>query len=187
MPPRSPAIPVEDFRKFVAIVRRLRRECPWDRRQTHRSLRASLLEETYEVIDSLDRGKVLELRGELGDILLHVVLHATIAEQNGEFTLAAILREISKKLIRRHPHVFAGTRVSGAEEVKKNWESLKLTEGRRSYVDGVPLHLPALQRFSELPPPKFPMVVPDHVSTSLAHYGAAVQLPVVGQPSVAGA
>ena len=150
MPPRSPAIPVEDFRKFVAIVRRLRRECPWDRRQTHRSLRASLLEETYEVIDSLDRGKVLELRGELGDILLHVVLHATIAEQNGEFTLAAILREISKKLIRRHPHVFAGTRVSGAEEVKKNWESLKLAEGRRSYVDGVPLHLPALQRATRL-------------------------------------
>lgn len=150
MPSRSPTIPVEDFRKFVRIVRRLRRECPWDRRQTHRSLRVSLLEETYEVIDSLDRGKVLDLRGELGDILLHVVLHATIAEQNGEFTLAGILQEISTKLIRRHPHVFAGARVTGAEQVKKNWESLKIAEGRRSYVDGVPLHLPALQRATRI-------------------------------------
>jgi MazG family protein len=146
MPRKYPPIPVEDFRRFVRIIRRLRRDCPWDRRQTHRSLRASLLEETYEVIDSLDRGKVLDLRGELGDILLHVVLHATIAEQNGEFTLPGILREISEKLIRRHPHVFAGVRVSGAEEVRRNWDQLKLGEGRRSYVDGVPLHLPALQR-----------------------------------------
>jgi MazG family protein len=150
MPKRYPPIPAGEFREFVKVIRRLRRDCPWDRKQTHRSLRASLLEETYEVIDSLDRGRVLDLRGELGDILLHVVLHATIAEQNGEFTLAEILREISRKLIRRHPHVFGRLRVTGAEEVRRNWEQLKLAEGRRSYVDGVPLHLPALQRATRL-------------------------------------
>ena len=146
MKKKYPAIPAADFRRFVRIVRRLRRDCPWDRRQTHRSLRESLLEETYEVIESLDRNRVDELQGELGDLLLHIVLQATIAEQNGEFTLRQVIGDIGKKLIRRHPHVFGNLPVSGAEEVKRNWETLKLAEGRRSYLDGVPKHLPALQR-----------------------------------------
>jgi tetrapyrrole methylase family protein/MazG family protein len=146
MPKTHPRIPAREFRDFVRIVRRLRRDCPWDRRQTHRSLRTSLIEETYEVIESLDRNRVLDLRGELGDLLLHVALHASIAEQKGEFTFRQVIADINAKLIRRHPHVFGTATVKGAEEVKRNWEQIKLSEGRRSYLDGVPRHLPALQR-----------------------------------------
>ncbi len=146
MPQRYPAIPVSEFRKFVSIVRRLRKDCPWDRQQTHRSLRESLLEETYEVMESLDNDDIQELRNELGDLMLHVVLHGTIAEQSGEFTLAEVLDSISKKLVRRHPHVFGTTRVSDAEEVRRNWERLKLEEGRSSLLQGVPRRMPSLQR-----------------------------------------
>jgi tetrapyrrole methylase family protein / MazG family protein len=146
MPQRYPAIPVNEFRKFVSIVRRLRKDCPWDRQQTHRSLRESLLEETYEVLESLDNDDIQELRNELGDLMLHVVLHGTIAEQSGEFTLAEVLDSISKKLVRRHPHVFGTTRVSDAEEVTRNWETLKLEEGRSSLLQGVPRRMPSLQR-----------------------------------------
>lgn len=145
MPRRYPPIPTADFRQFVRVVRRLRKECPWDRKQTHRSLRDSLIEETYEVVESLDRGHVSNLRGELGDLLLHVVLQATIAEQAGEFTLREVLSDINAKLVRRHPHVFGSAPVSGPEEVRRNWEALKLAEGRRSLLEGIPRHLPALQ------------------------------------------
>jgi tetrapyrrole methylase family protein/MazG family protein len=146
MAARYPSIPISEFRDFVRIIRRLRRDCPWDRRQTHRSLRESLIEETYEVIESLDRNRISDLRGELGDILLHIVLHSTIAEQNGEFTLRQVLQDINQKLIRRHPHVFGRVKVRGTDDVKRNWEQIKLAEGRASYLEGVPRHLPALQR-----------------------------------------
>jgi XTP/dITP diphosphohydrolase len=109
-------------------------------------LRDGLIEETYEVVDALDRRRLDHLRSELGDLLLHVVLHATIAEQAGEFTLKEVLRGIAAKLVRRHPHVFGPVRVSGAEEVRRNWEVIKLAEGRRSVLEGVPRHLPSLQR-----------------------------------------
>ena len=143
---RYPAVPREEFARFVGIVRRLRKECPWDRSQTHRSLRESLIEETYEVIEALDRRDVAELRGELGDLLLHVAMHGVIAEQAGEFTLEDVLREISAKLIRRHPHVFGAKKVRGAGDVLRNWEALKMNEGRRSVLEGVPPGMPALQR-----------------------------------------
>lgn len=141
-----PAIPAAEFRRFVRVIRKLRKECPWDRKQTHRSLRDSLIEETYEVIDALDRRRHDHLQAELGDLLLHVALQATIAEQAGEFTMKDVLEGISAKLIRRHPHVFGTTHVAGAEEVKRNWEAIKLAEGRRSLLEGVPRHLPSLQR-----------------------------------------
>ncbi|HUI10663.1 MAG TPA: nucleoside triphosphate pyrophosphohydrolase [Bacteroidota bacterium] len=140
------ALPVAEFRAFVAIVRRLRKECPWDRKQTHRSLRGSLLEETYETLDALERPGAGELEGELGDILLQVLLHATIAEESGEFTLRDVLRGISDKLVRRHPHVFGTARARSAGHVVANWEAIKMREGRRSVLDGVPRALPALQR-----------------------------------------
>ena len=146
MPKRPPPIPITEFKDFVRIVRRLRRECPWDRQQTHRSLRASLIEETYEVIQALDEGNYEELRKELGDVLLHIGMHATIAEEGGDFTLQAILQGINDKLIRRHPHVFGKKRVRGASEVKRNWEKLKMDEGRVSVLQGVPRGMPALQR-----------------------------------------
>lgn len=146
MPTRYPQIPADEFRRFVQIVRRLRRDCPWDRKQTHRSLRESLIEETYEVIETLDDDDIGELKNELGDLLLHVVLHATIAEQSGEFTLRRVIESINEKLIRRHPHVFGTVKVKDDLEVKRNWETLKMAEGRTSLLDGVPRRMPALQR-----------------------------------------
>jgi len=127
-------------------VRRLRRDCPWDRKQTHRSLRDALIEEAYEVVEALDLNDRGELREELGDLLLHIAMHATIAEQASEFTLKNVLTDISDKLIRRHPHVFGKKRARTANDVKKNWEALKMGEGRTSVLDGVPRWLPALQR-----------------------------------------
>lgn len=150
MPKTGPPIPAASFRRFVRIVRRLRKECPWDRKQTHRSLRQALIEEAYEMVDGIDRGDMKELRGELGDLLLHIVLHSRIAEESNEFTLGEVIDEITRKMIRRHPHVFARTKVRGAEEVRRNWERIKMTEGRTSLLEGVPRHLPALQRAQRL-------------------------------------
>lgn len=141
-----PPVSVAEFTRFIRIVRRLRRDCPWDRKQTHRSLRESLLEETYEVIEALDRRDTVELRKELGDLALHVAMQATIAEQAGEFTLEEVFYGINEKLIARHPHVFGGSTVRGARQVLENWERLKMKEGRTSVLEGVPRAMPALQR-----------------------------------------
>lgn len=141
---------MEQFVQLVEIVRRLRRDCPWDREQTHASIRHSLIEETYEVVEAIDQQNLVELRRELGDLLLHVVFHAVIAEQEKEFTLEDVVRSISEKLVRRHPHVFGDVQVDGAEHVKRNWEKLKLHEGRESVIDGVPRELPALLRAHRL-------------------------------------
>ena len=134
----------KEFSRFVEITKRLRRECPWDREQTHASIRHSLIEEAYEVVETIDHGNIAELKKELGDLLLHVVFHANIAEETSEFTLKEVIDGISKKLIDRHPHVFGDTKVTGSHEVKQNWEKLKMKEGRESLMDGVPRHLPAL-------------------------------------------
>jgi XTP/dITP diphosphohydrolase len=132
--------------QFIRIVRRLRKECPWDRKQTHQSLRHSLIEETYEVVEALDRNNLEELKKELGDLLLHVMMQTTIAEQAGEFALRDVVKEITDKLVRRHPHVFGTRKVRNASEVRQNWEDIKMEEGRRSLLEGVPRRMPALQR-----------------------------------------
>jgi tetrapyrrole methylase family protein / MazG family protein len=136
----------EPIEKFVKIVRRLRKDCPWDREQTHKSIRHSLIEETYEVIEAIDQNDPDELKKELGDLLLHIVLHAVIAEEEKSFTLEDIIDSISEKMIRRHPHVFADTVVANSHDVKRNWEHIKLAEGRKSVIDGVPKEMPALLR-----------------------------------------
>jgi tetrapyrrole methylase family protein / MazG family protein len=141
-----PRVPTKDLEKLVKIVRRLRRECPWDREQTHQTIRHSLIEEAYETVEALDQNNLEELKKELGDLLLHVVMHATIAEQAKEFTLKDVVHNITKKLIHRHPHVFGTKQVRTATEVKHQWERLKLDEGRSSVLDGVPKGMPALQR-----------------------------------------
>lgn len=145
-PRRHPPVPRDTFDRLVKIVRRLRRECPWDREQTHQSIRHNLIEEAYEVVEALDAEDMESLRGELGDLLLHVVMHAVMAEQAGTFSLKQVVDGISTKLIRRHPHVFGTAAAGDAGEVLRNWEQLKLAEGRTSVLDGVPGHLPALQR-----------------------------------------
>jgi tetrapyrrole methylase family protein/MazG family protein len=141
----------EDLKRFdalVEIIARLRAPdgCPWDRKQTHASLRGSLLSECYEVLAALDEGDTEKLRGELGDLLLQVVLQAQIATDNGEFELGEVIEGINKKLIHRHPHVFGSAQARDAEEVMYNWEELKEEEREEgvSMLAGVPGEMPAL-------------------------------------------
>jgi len=139
-----------DVRRFDGlfhVVGRLHAEdgCPWDREQTHESLRPHLLEESYETLEAIDRGDLASLTEELGDVLLQVVMHAAVAERLDEFSFGDITEHIAGKLIRRHPHVFGDATASSAEEVYQNWETLKQAEKpRTSILDGVPQTLPAL-------------------------------------------
>ncbi len=138
------------FNEFVEIVKRLRKECPWDREQTNDSIKAATIEEAYEVVEAIERKNYEELRNELGDLLLHVVFHTIIASESNNLTIDDVIDSIREKLIRRHPHVFGDVKVSGSAEVKKNWEEIKLEEGRNSVLEGVPEMLPALQRAHRL-------------------------------------
>ncbi len=138
------------FKELYEIVKRLRLECPWDREQTNDSIKANTIEEAYEVVEAIDEKNYDELKKELGDLLLHVVFHSVIAAEDNHFKLDEVIDSINEKLIRRHPHVFGDVEVSGTKEVLKNWESIKLTEGRESVLDGVPRMLPALQRAHRL-------------------------------------
>ena len=138
--------PVEEFNEFVQIVKKLRNDCPWDKEQTHESIRHLLLEETYEVLEAIDNKNYEELKKELGDLLLHVAFNAVIAEGNEQFELKDVINSINKKLIERHPHVFGNVKVEGKKDVLRNWEHIKLNEGRKSILDGVPKELPALTR-----------------------------------------
>lgn len=138
------------FTEFVQIVKRLRKECPWDREQTNDSIKANTIEEAYEVVEAIDNKDFVELKKELGDLLLHVVFHTQIAEEDNQFNIDDVINSIKEKLIRRHPHVFGEVQVLNSNEVKKNWEEIKLSEGRESVLDGVPKHLPALQRAHRL-------------------------------------
>jgi XTP/dITP diphosphohydrolase len=133
--------------ELVAVMDRLRNACPWDREQTHRSLARYLLEETYETLEAIEAGDLTHLREELGDLLLQVYFHSRIAQEAGEagFTVDEVAGDIVEKLVRRHPHVFADLDVADADEVDRNWESIKAAEkGRTSLLDGIPAAMPAL-------------------------------------------
>src|ERR1700719_4172260 len=139
---------MERVAALVEVVRRLRAPdgCPWDREQPHAWLRASLLEEAYELLEAIVENSTPKLREELGDVLLQVLLQWVIAERTKEFTLRAVADSVREKLVRRHPHVFGSTVVSGSDEVVRNWEALTAKEyGRESALDGVQRSLPALQ------------------------------------------
>lgn len=142
------------FDRLVNIMARLRGEngCPWDREQTHESLKPYLVEETYEVIDAIDSGDMKNLKEELGDFLLQVVFHATLAKESGEFGMDDVCDGICEKLIRRHPHVFGQSEADTAEKVLRQWNEIKKVEKteRKSILDGVPKSLPALLRASLL-------------------------------------
>jgi tetrapyrrole methylase family protein/MazG family protein len=140
------------FAHLAEIMARLRSTegCPWDREQTHQSLRPYLLEETYEVLEALDQQDADELCKELGDLLLQVVFHAQIAGESGSFTLSEVIAGITEKLIRRHPHVFGDAKINSASEQHALWEKLKKAEGKTSVIEGVPAALPALQRAQRL-------------------------------------
>ena len=138
--------PSDKFEDFVKLVAILRKECPWDRKQTHHSVKDNLIEEAYEAVEAIDEENFDELSKELGDLLLHVVFHSKMASEKNHFTINDVILKISEKLIRRHPHVFGTKEVKNEVEVASNWESIKLTEGKESILDGVPKHLPGLIR-----------------------------------------
>ncbi len=140
----------EKFSELVDIIHKLRKECPWDREQTNDSLKGATIEEAYEVVHAIDAKDYVELKKELGDLLLHVVFHSVIAEESNYFTLPEVIDEITAKMIRRHPHVFGTTTAGNSDEVRQNWEMIKMTEGRESVIDGVPIQMPALLRAHRL-------------------------------------
>ncbi len=155
MPIDIQEFPDDPLRRLEAIMAVLRgpEGCPWDREQDHKSLRTNLLEETYEVLDVLDSKDDIDtekLVEELGDLLLQIVFHAQLGAERNEFNLDEIATVISEKLISRHPHVFDSTEVSGSGEVLRNWERLKIEEGKESALSGIPRSLPALQRAAHL-------------------------------------
>jgi tetrapyrrole methylase family protein/MazG family protein len=135
------------FSTLVDIIARLRAPdgCPWDRQQTHLSLKPNLLEECYEALEAIDEGDDRKLCEELGDILMQIALHSQIGQEDGQFSVEDVLRSINTKLIRRHPHVFGSTKVSSSQEVIQNWEAIKQEErGTASVLDGLPKGMPAL-------------------------------------------
>ena len=141
------------FSDLLNIMKKLRQECPWDKKQTAESLRQYLLEETYEVIESIDNQEWKELGNELGDLLLQIVFQSEIAEEKRLFTIENVIDNINKKLVERHPHVFAEKKVNSAEDVADNWEHIKMnSENRDSLLSGIPKPAPALlfaQRMQE--------------------------------------
>ena len=133
---------------MIGIMQSLRSEngCEWDKEQTHESLRQYLIEEAYEAVEAIDNGDMNLLKEELGDLLLHVVFHAKLGEEKGNFDINDVLAGINEKLIRRHPHVFGEKSEKNIEKIKMDWEELKQIEGRGSRIDGVPTNLSGLQR-----------------------------------------
>lgn len=139
--------PSNKFEDLVTLISILRQECPWDKKQTHESLKDNLIEEAYEAVEAIDNSDFDELSKELGDLLLHVIFQSKIASEERHFTINDVIYRISEKLIRRHPHVFEKTKVKDEKEVAENWEAIKLKkEGKKSILDGVPKHLPGLIR-----------------------------------------
>jgi len=134
----------ESFSRLLDIMDELRAKCPWDRKQTIESLRHLTIEETYELADAILENDMADIRKELGDILLHIVFYAKIASETGAFNIEDVIDGICEKLVFRHPHVFGNVSVKDAEDVKTNWENLKIKEGNKSILGGVPNSLPAL-------------------------------------------
>ncbi|HEY8401295.1 MAG TPA: nucleoside triphosphate pyrophosphohydrolase, partial [Cytophagaceae bacterium] len=134
------------FDRLLTIMDELREQCPWDRKQTLESLRYLTIEETYELSDAILENDKTEIKKELGDILLHIVFYARIASETGDFDIAMVINSLCEKLIARHPHIYGDTKAEDEEQVKKNWEQLKLQEkgGNKTILGGVPKSLPAL-------------------------------------------
>jgi MazG family protein len=132
------------FNRLLTIMDELREQCPWDKKQTIESLRHLTIEETYELSDAIMEGDMQEIKKEIGDIMLHLVFYSKIASETNTFDVADVLHSISEKLISRHPHIYGDVKVENEEQVKQNWEALKLKEGNKSVLGGVPKSLPAL-------------------------------------------
>ncbi|HLN94209.1 MAG TPA: nucleoside triphosphate pyrophosphohydrolase [Flavobacterium sp.] len=138
------------FERLLNIMDDLRAQCPWDKKQTLQSLRHLTIEETYELGDAILDNDLQEVKKELGDLLLHIVFYAKIGSETGDFDIADVCHEICEKLIHRHPHIYGDVTVADEEEVKQNWEKLKLKEGKKSVLEGVPRSLPAMVKASRI-------------------------------------
>lgn len=136
----------EQFTALVEIIAILRKECPWDRAQTNESIAHLMIEETYETIDAIHKQDDAEFSKELGDLLLHIIMHSIMAEERKAFGLLDVIKKIQHKLVTRHPHVFGNVDVENSEQVMENWEAIKMKEGQESILDGVPAALPSLLR-----------------------------------------
>lgn len=135
---------LDAFARLLKIMDELREQCPWDKKQTIESLRHLTIEETYELSDAILQTDMQEIRKELGDLILHIVFYSRIASETQAFDIADVLQGICDKLIKRHPHIYGDVKVENEEDVKRNWEQLKLKEGNKSVLAGVPASLPAL-------------------------------------------
>lgn len=134
----------EAFANLLGIMDRLRVECPWDKKQTLTSLRILTIEEVYELADAILENNLTDIEEEIGDLLLHMVFYSKIGSEEGAFDMKSVIEKISEKLIKRHPHIYGSVSVENEEDVKKNWEQLKLKEGKKSVLSGVPNSLPAM-------------------------------------------
>ena len=149
-PPITATTPTGAFERLLTIMDDLRENCPWDKKQTLESLRHLTIEETYELSDAILSGDMDEIRKELGDIMLHMVFYSRIASETSSFSIMDVLNGICDKLVNRHPHIYSDTHVNDEEDVKRNWEQIKLKEGNRSVLGGVPASLPALVKASRI-------------------------------------
>jgi XTP/dITP diphosphohydrolase len=138
------------FNRLLTIMDELREQCPWDKKQTLESLRHLTIEETYELADAILDNDLEEIKNELGDVLLHIVFYAKIGSEKKAFDIADVANSISEKLIHRHPHIYGDVQVDNEEEVKRNWEQIKLKEGKTSVLEGVPKSLPALVKANRI-------------------------------------
>ena len=132
------------FSRLLTIMDELREKCPWDKKQTYDSLRYLTIEEMYELSDAILEKDMQEIKKELGDVLLHIVFYARIASETNDFDIADVIHSVCDKLVYRHPHIYGDVKVANEEEVKANWEKLKLKEGNKSVLEGVPKSLPAI-------------------------------------------
>ena len=141
---------LDAFNKLLDIMDDLREKCPWDQKQTFESLRHLTIEETYELADAILENDLPEIKKELGDVLLHIIFYAKIASEKKAFDIGDVATAISEKLIHRHPHIYGNIKVNNEEDVKRNWEQLKLKEGKKSVLEGVPQSLPAVIKASRI-------------------------------------
>ena len=141
---------LEAFQRLLNIMDNLRAQCPWDKKQTMQSLRHLTIEETYELGDAILDNDLQEVKKELGDLLLHIVFYAKIGSETGDFDIADVANGVCDKLIIRHPHIYGDVKVDNEEDVKRNWEKIKLKEGNKSVLGGVPKSLPALVKASRI-------------------------------------
>ncbi len=138
------------FERLVRIISELRVGCPWDRKQTIESLRYLTIEETYELTDAIIDNDLEEVKKELGDLIMHVVFYAQIGSEKKVFNITDVLNSVSDKLVRRHPHIYGDVKVENEEDVKRNWEQIKLAEGKKSVLEGVPKSLPAMVKANRI-------------------------------------